>query len=101
MKQDLRKKNFTLIYNKVIEDKRISLRAKGLFIVLARLPENWKYSERGLLKIINEENGKNNDGLRKLKSAITELEENHYLLRIRERNNNKISGIKYILTDKI
>lgn len=40
MKQDLLKEDFTIISNKIIEDKNLSLKAKGLFIVLARLPKH-------------------------------------------------------------
>ena len=101
MEQDLLKEDFTIISNKVIEDKNLSLKAKGLFIVLARLPKTWEYSEQGILTIINGNNKKNNDGIKSLKTAIHELEEYHYLIRIQNRDKNgKFNKIKWILTDK-
>ena len=42
------KQQFTVLYNSMLRDRRLSLKAKGLFAIMASLPEDWQYSISGL-----------------------------------------------------
>ena len=41
-------KPFTAVFNSVIQDKRISLKTLGLFVVMQSFPDDWEYSISGL-----------------------------------------------------
>lgn len=41
-------KNYTMMSNQHLKDKRLTLKAKGLMSVMLSLPENWDYTLRGL-----------------------------------------------------
>ena len=40
--------NYTKIDNRYLEDKNISLKAKGLLTLMLSLPDNWKFNVNGL-----------------------------------------------------
>lgn len=40
-------KNYTMMSNQHLKDKRLTLKAKGLMSVMLSLPENWDYTLRG------------------------------------------------------
>ena len=48
-------KNYTVISNVHLRDKRISLKAKGLLTLMLSLPEDWDYSVEGLSSICKRE----------------------------------------------
>lgn len=66
-------KDFTVISNYHLKDKGISLQAKGLLSVMLSLPDDWKYSIRGLAAISKE-------GEKAIKSTLDELKEHGYLV---------------------
>ena len=77
MKKTINKKeNFTSIHNKLINDSRISLKAKGIMLYMLSKPENWKYNPKEMAK-----NSK--DGLDSVYSGIKELIEAGYISRTR------------------
>ncbi len=77
MKKTINKKeNFTSIHNKLINDSRISLKAKGIMLYMLSKPENWKYNPKEITK-----NSK--DGLDSVYSGIKELIEAGYISRTR------------------
>ena len=77
MKKTINKKeNFTSIHNKLINDIRISLKAKGIMLYMLSKPENWKYNPKEIAK-----NSK--DGLDSVYSGIKELIEAGYISRTR------------------
>lgn len=77
MKKTINKKeNFTSIHNKLINDSKISLKAKGIMLYMLSKPENWKYNPKEIAK-----NSK--DGLDSVYSGIKELMESGYISRIR------------------
>ena len=77
MKKTINKKeNFTSIHNKLINDSRISLKAKGIMLYMLSKPENWKYNPKEIAK-----NSK--DGLDSVYSGIKELIETGYISRTR------------------
>lgn len=81
-------KNYTTISNYHLQDKELSLKAKGLLSVMLSLPKDWDYSVRGLTQICKETKDTIN-------SILNELEENNYLERKRIYSNGKISYWEY------
>lgn len=77
----------------MVTDKRLSLKAKGLFAVMMSRPENWEFTVSGLAAFT----GAGKDMIR---SALAELEEVGYL--IREQTHSEkgtFAGNVYVLQD--
>ena len=72
-------RNYTVISNVHLRDKRISLKAKGLLTLMLSLPDDWDYSVDGLTTICKENRTA-------IQSALKELETCRYLKRTKERN---------------
>lgn len=66
-------KNYTVMSNCHLRDKKLSLKAKGLLSVVLSLPDDWDYSVSGLCAVCGE-------GETTVKSAIKELKANGYLM---------------------
>lgn len=47
-------KNYTIVSNEWLQDKDLSLKAKGLLCVLQGLPDDWDFSVRGLVAVLKE-----------------------------------------------
>lgn len=82
-------KNYTVMSNTHLRDKKLSLKAKGLLSVMLSLPDNWDYSIAGLVAI-----SKENETA--VKSALNELKDNNYVV-VAKENPTKSNGgrIKY------
>lgn len=65
-------KNYTVHTNHSIRDNRLTLRAKGLHILMLSLPDDWEFSVKGLASICKE-------GTAMIRSALKELEAAGYL----------------------
>ena len=65
-------KNFTVMSNTHLRDKKLSLKAKGLLSLMFSLPDDWIYSIRGLCSICKENETA-------IKSALNELKANGYV----------------------
>lgn len=88
-----RREGFTVLYNTMITDKRLSLKAKGLFAVMTSRPDGWKFSVSGLAAFT----GSGKDAIR---SALKELECVGYLLRDQDhKDDGTFGGNVYILQD--
>lgn len=86
--------NFTVICNKILIDKRISTKTKGLFAIIMSLPDNWDFSIYGISKIIKESQDF-------IKSAIKELIEFGYCHREQNKlENGKFGAINYCFYDE-
>ena len=70
-------KNYTMMSNQHLKDKRLTLKAKGLMSVMLSLPENWDYTLRGLSAISKE-------GVDAISEAVKELERSGYVIRNRK-----------------
>ena len=68
----IKNKNYTVMSNTHLKDKRLSLKAIGLLSVVLGLPEDWHYTVNGLVGIVK-------DGKDSVESAIKELKKNGYL----------------------
>ena len=44
-------RNYTVMSNQHLRDKRLSLKAKGLLSLMLSLPEDWDYTTKGLARI--------------------------------------------------
>lgn len=82
-------KNYTVMSNTHLRDKKLSLKAKGLLSVMLSLPDTWGYSIAGLVAI-----SKENETA--VKSALNELKNNNYVV-VTKENPTKSNGgrIKY------
>lgn len=80
--------NFTICDNHILtrslrRESPVSLKALGLFIFMSSKPPTWNFSEAGLASQLQ-------DGLKSIKTSISELLELGYLSRFQERD--KLTG---------
>lgn len=86
---------FTVVSQSIMRDDRLSLKDTGLLVRLLSLPDNWEFSENGLIAIFQ------NDGQTAIRTALKHLENCGYLKRTRVRDEKgKISGVEWIIYDK-
>jgi hypothetical protein len=85
----IKNSNYTTIDNSVSKDIKLSLKAKGLLLVIMSLPNDWDFSINGISKICKE-------GRDSIYSAINELIKNGYCQRVIIKNDKgKIMGSDY------
>lgn len=73
-----------------LKNKKLSLKAKGLMSFVLSLPDDWEFSIKGLSLVLKE-------GEEAIASALKELEEQEYLERIKQRNEEgKFGQVEYI-----
>ncbi len=77
--------NFTIIDNRILKDKNLSLKARGLLCFMLQLPDDWIFTESGLAKVTGE-------GIRSIRSGLKELMEQKYLYRFQCKNENGSFG---------
>lgn len=83
-------KNFTIMSNHHLQNKNLSLKAKGLLSYMLSLPSDWDYSLAGL--VANSKESKTS-----IRNTLTELKENHYLSVTKlYPNQTKSKKIEYI-----
>ena len=61
-------RDYTVVDNALIRDTNLSLKAKGLALIMLSLPDDWRFTEKWL-------SNQSADGISALRSAIAELEE--------------------------
>ena len=71
-------KYFTVMSTHHLRDRRLSLKAIGLFSIILSLPPDWTFTIAGLATITK-------DGIATVRAALNELEANGYLTRKRVR----------------
>lgn len=83
-------KNYTVMSNEHLKDRRLSLKAKGLLSVMLSLPDTWDYSISGLVAICKESETA-------VKSTLDELKSCGYLVVTKKMPNETESGrIEYV-----
>ena len=87
-----KRSNFTVVDNTFISDSNLSLKAKGLMLLMLSLPPEWDYSIAGLSAICQE-------GKTAIRNCLKELEENYYLIRERRNNEKGYFVYEYILKE--
>lgn len=75
-------KNYTVLSNHHIRDRKLTLKAKGLLSLMLSLPDDWEYSVKGLAAISRE-------GIDGIGATLSELEHNSYVTRKRLRNKQR------------
>lgn len=89
-----RTRDYTVMSNCHLRDKRLSLKAKGLLSQMLSLPEDWDYTLSGLSSI----NRESKDAIR---SAVNELEQAGYIRRHQTTDaRGKFSGNEYIIYER-
>ena len=84
-------KNYTVMANYHLRDKRLSLKAVGLLSKMLSLPEEWDYTTRGLAAICK-------DGVDAIGAALKELENCGYLVRHRLRDDRgRMRDTEYVI----
>ena len=83
-------KNYTVMSNYHLRDKRMSLKAKGLLSFMLSLPLDWDYSLDGLEKICKE-------GKDSIRSALNELKLYGYLVIKKTQNEKGIFEYEYMI----
>lgn len=81
-------RNFTVMHNYHLRDKKLSNKAKGLLSLVLSLPEDWDYSVKGLVTL-------SSDGYDSIKTTLKELEAAGYL--VRERNRDEYGHLKEMI----
>ena len=88
------KERFTTVPQNILCDKNLSLKEMGLLIKMLSLPDDWEFSENGLLAIFER------DGQASVRSGLKALEKVGYLKRVKSRGaDGKIMGVDWHLTD--
>lgn len=77
--------NYSIISNGILQDKGISLEAKGLLIQMLSLPKDWNYSIGGLSSI-------NKEKIQKIGRILKELKENSYVIVTKKCPNQTKTG---------
>ncbi|CAB4164392.1 hypothetical protein UFOVP816_27 [uncultured Caudovirales phage] len=71
-------KNYTVINNTICTDKRLSWKAKGIFLYAFSRPDNWQFHIDDLIK-------QSSDGEKSVKAGLRELADCGYLLRVQSK----------------
>ena len=87
-----KRSNFTVVDNTFIRDNNLSLKAKGLMLLMLSLPPQWDFSISGLSAICQE-------GKTAIRNCLKELEDNYYLIRERRNNEKGYFVYEYILKE--
>ena len=87
-----KRSNYTVVDNTFIRDMNLSMKAKGLMLLMLSLPPEWDYSVAGLAAICKE-------GMTAIRGALKELEDAGYLRRERRNNEKGYFVYEYILTE--
>ena len=90
----VRTRGFTQVDNRVISDKRMSLKALGLFTYMWSKPDDWEFYVLAISKDFK-------DGRDSIRSAINELISLGYVKRTRKhKENGQLAAYDYILFDE-
>ena len=86
-----RNKNYTVMSNVHLRDKRLTLKAKGLLSQMLSLPEDWDYTLAGLAAI-------NREQVDAIRQAVRELECSGYVIRSRLRDTQgRLGKTEYVI----
>ena len=83
-------KNFTILPNEIITNKQMSSRARLTLITMLCLPDDWNYTEEGLMSVMGE-------GRSFVRNALNELESLKYLEREMIKENGRYTKTKYTI----
>ena len=81
---------FAMVPNELLNDKRVSLKAKGLFAFVNSKPENWHFSGKSIA-------GQTGESLHAVRLGLQELEMFGYLQRKKTQNSSGYFQVDYYL----
>ena len=81
----IKKRGYTITDNQIIKDERLSWKARGIFQYLWAMPSDWNF-------YVDEVAKHSKDGIKALKSGLSELEKYGYLKRIMLRDEKGLFG---------
>lgn len=73
--------NYTVVHNDLIEDTRISWKARGLLMYLLSKPDHWRTSTAHLAS-------QSPDGIHSVRTGMKELELHGYIRRLKKQNDS-------------
>ena len=87
-------KDYTVMANHHLRNRKLSLKSKGLLSQMLSLPENWDFTLKGLAMI-------NRESIDSIREAVRELEQAGYIARTRERNDKgHLKGTDYTIFER-
>lgn len=87
-------KGYTVMSNYHLQDRKLTLKAKGMLSLMLSLPDTWDYTLRGLAAICVE-------GIDGVRVTVKELENNGYITRHQGRDQKgKLSNIEYVIYEQ-
>ena len=87
-------KGYTVMSNYHLNDKTITLKAKGLLSQMLSLPESWDYTLKGLACI-------NRESVDAIRTAVLELEQRGYIIRQQGRDaGGNFTAIEYVIYEQ-
>ena len=90
----VKNKNYTVMSNYHLRDKNLSLKSKGLLSFMLSLPEDWRYSLKGLAAI-------SKDDIYVIRNCVKELEKYGYVQRRKARNDKgQMVDVEYIIYEQ-
>ena len=89
-----RRRGFTTVYRDVAQDRRLSLKARGLFLLLQSLPDDWQYTISGLATMAG-------TGKDQIRSGLSELLDIGYLVKEQSHDaGGKFAGNIFVLQEE-
>lgn len=90
-----KQKDFTVVDNWILKDKKISLKARGLYVTVMGLSDDWDLSLSGLEVILKE-------GKDAIRTAMRELMRHKYVIResYREPETGRLKGVTYTFYER-
>lgn len=86
-------KNYTVMSNHHLRNKKLSLKSKGLLSLMLSLPDEWDHTLKGLSMICKE-------GIDAIRVSIIELENHGYIEHRRKRNEKgQLTNTEYIIRE--
>ena len=82
--------NFTIILNEIVDNEKLSAKAKGIYLYLQSKADGWQFYESEIVKNFT-------DGKDSVRSGIKELIDAKLLLKYQERKGGKYSNTLWIL----
>lgn len=86
----VKKTDYTVVDNNIFKNKQLTLKAKGMICTMLSLPDDWNFSEDGLVSL-------SNDGKAAIRNTLKELMQFGYLRRERRRDDKGVLR-EYIYT---
>lgn len=75
----IKNRNYSVMSNYHLQDRNLSFKAKGLLSYMLSLPDNWKYTIKGIAK-------ESKESEKTVRTILKELESTKYLVIVKKQN---------------